>query len=117
MSIAATVLSVLLAAVFLFSGGRKIPGGETAAGEAAHLRIPLTGYRTIGAAEVAGAAGLIIGIFFAPLGIAAAAGLVLLMPGALIAHLRAGDPASAWAPAAALTVVAAVTLVLRITTA
>ncbi|EST38795.1 hypothetical protein N566_05455 [Streptomycetaceae bacterium MP113-05] len=39
----------------------------------------------------AGAAGLLIGIFYRPLGIAAALGVVLFFIGAVTAHLRAKD--------------------------
>lgn len=114
MSVISIVLSILLAAVFLFSGGRKVLGGTAVTGEATHLGLPLTGYQAIGVAEAAAAVGLLLGLFWAPLGIAAAAGLVLLMPGAVIAHLRAGDGPAAWAPAIVLTVVIATTLVLDI---
>lgn len=114
MSLVATVLSALLAAVFLLSGGRKVVGGESVTHEAIHLQVPLAGYRVIGATEVVAAAGLVIGIVFIPLGVAAAAGLVLLLVGATFAHLRVGDPLTAWVPAAALTFLAAATLTFRI---
>ena len=68
-------------------------------------------------AEVAAAAGLLIGLAWAPLGIAAAAGLVLLMIGAIVFHVRAKDPVEAMAPVVVLAVLSVVTLVLRITSA
>jgi uncharacterized membrane protein YphA (DoxX/SURF4 family) len=116
MLVTSIILNVLLAAVFLFSGGRKVVGGTAVTGEATHLGLPPTGYRAIGVAEVAAAVALLVGLVWAPLGIAAAAGLVLLMPGAVIAHVRAGDGPAAWAPAIVLTVVVAVALVLGIAT-
>ncbi len=48
---------------------------------AAHVGFPVSSFRIIGLVEVAAAAGLLIGLAWAPLGIAAAAGLVLLMIG------------------------------------
>ena len=114
MFVAVLVLSCLLAAVLLFSGSRKFVGGEAVTGEAAHLGVPMRGYRLIGVAEVAAAAGLLIGLAWAGLGVAAAAGLVLLMSGAVISHIRVGDAADRWAPAAFLAVLAVVTLLLRI---
>ncbi|WP_236566780.1 DoxX family protein [Nocardia sp. CY41] len=68
------------------------------------------------AAEIAGAAGLLAGIWFAPLGVAAAIGLVLYFVGAVGAHLRGGDAAHV-APAAVILIVSAVLIGLRIATA
>lgn len=107
------VLAVLLAAVFSFSGGRKIVSRPPLADEAAHLGLPLGGYRAIGAAEIAAAAGLLLGLAWTPLGLLAAAGLVLLMLGAVITHLRAGDQPPAWAGAGVLALLSAATLALQ----
>ncbi|QTE28945.1 DoxX family protein [Pengzhenrongella sicca] len=107
MTLATTSLNILLALVFLYSGGRKAVGRPAVAGEAAHLGMALTRYRTIGVAEIAASAGLLLGLAWTPLGLAAAAGLVLLLLGAVIAHLRAGDRLSAWAGAAVLALLSA----------
>jgi hypothetical protein len=48
-------------------------------------------FPVLAASETAGAAGLIIGLWFAPLGIAAGVGVVLYFTGAVITHLRAHD--------------------------
>src|SRR5690348_5057428 len=117
MFVVTIVLSGLLALVFLGTGARKVPGGSAIAAEAQHHRMSLRGYRIVGALELAAVAGLLIGLAWAPLGIAAAAGLVLLMAGAAISHKRAGDPFPRVAAPAALGVLAAVTLVLRALTA
>jgi DoxX-like protein len=58
---------------------------------AAHFGIPWSRYRLIGAAELAAAAGVMIGLWWHPLGVAAAAGMALLLIGALITHRRAED--------------------------
>ncbi|WP_330351631.1 DoxX family protein [Streptomyces sp. NBC_00582] len=47
--------------------------------------------RFIGLAEVAAAAGLIIGLFWQPLDIAAATGFAVLMVDAAVFHCRTGD--------------------------
>ncbi|MFC4856009.1 DoxX family protein [Actinophytocola glycyrrhizae] len=117
MFVAVLVLSCLLAAVLLFSGARKVAGGQAVTDEAAHLGIPVRGYRLVGVAEAAAAAGLLIGLAWAALGVAAAAGVVLLLSGAVLSHLRAGDAAARWAPAAVLAALAVVTLLLRIASA
>ena len=57
---------------------------------AAHFGIPWPRYRLIEVAELA-AAGVVIGLWWRPLGVAAAAGMALLLFGALITHRRAED--------------------------
>ncbi|OLL97315.1 hypothetical protein Ae406Ps2_4973c [Pseudonocardia sp. Ae406_Ps2] len=54
----------------------------------------------MGVVQVVGALALAIGVFWEPLAIAAAIGFALMMVGAIIAHVRAGDPAAKVAPAA-----------------
>jgi hypothetical protein len=66
---------------------------------ARHFRIPWHRYRLIGAAELAAAAGVLAGLWFHPLGVAAGTGMVFLLVGALIAHRRAGDSGKEIAPA------------------
>lgn len=53
--------------------------------------VPLSWFPYLAACELAAAAGLLVGIAWAPAGIAAAIGLILYMIGAMIAHLRVGD--------------------------
>ena len=45
------------------------------------------------------AAGILIGLWWHPLGLAAAAGMALLLLGAIIAHRKAADSAKEMAPA------------------
>ncbi len=58
---------------------------------AAHFGIPWSRYRLIWVAELAAAAGVVIGLWWHPLGVASAAGMALLLVGALITHRRAED--------------------------
>lgn len=53
--------------------------------------VPLSWFPYLAACELAGALGLLVGIAWAPIGIAAAIGVILSMLGAIVAHLRAGD--------------------------
>jgi hypothetical protein len=72
--------------------------------------------RALGFVELAGAIGLIVGLFWAPIGIAAAAGLILYFLGAMIAHIRVHDPLGPiMAPAVPL-MFAVASLVLRLAT-
>jgi hypothetical protein len=58
---------------------------------AAHFGIPWRGYQLIGMAELAAAAGVLAGLWWHWLGLAAASGMTLLLIGALASHRRAGD--------------------------
>jgi uncharacterized membrane protein YphA (DoxX/SURF4 family) len=94
-----TALSLLLAAACLLPGSAKLLGHPKMQKSAAHFGIPWRRYRLIGAAEVAAGAGVLIGLWWHPLGVAAAAGMVLLLLGAVITHRRALDSAKDMAPA------------------
>lgn len=77
--------------------------------------VPLAMLPVLAALELAGAAGILIGLWVEPLGIAAACGLVAYFLGAVIAHLRVHDTSGATAPLAPLALSTAV-LVLRLVT-
>jgi uncharacterized membrane protein YphA (DoxX/SURF4 family) len=117
MFIATVVLSILLAAVFVASGTPKALKNAKTASAAEHLNFSAGSYHVIGALEVAAAAGLIIGLFWAPLGIAAAGGLTLLMVGAAISHGRVKDKFSLTFPSTPLALVSAATVVTHIASA
>lgn len=92
-------LSLLLAVACLLPGSGKLLAHPRMRKAAAHFRIPWRGYRLIGIAELAAAAGVLIGLWWHPLGVVAAAGMILLLAGALLTHRRAGDTAMEAAPA------------------
>jgi len=77
--------------------------------------VPERLFPVLAALELAGAAVILIGLWLAPLGIAAAIGLVLYFVGALIGHLRVGDTKGLAMPLRPLALAIAV-LVLRIIT-
>ena len=93
-----TALSLLLAAACLLPGSAKLLGHPRMQKSAAHFGIPWRRYRLIGAAELAAGAGVLIGLWWHPLGVAAAAGMSLLLLGALITHRRAADSGKEMAP-------------------
>jgi hypothetical protein len=93
------VLGAVLTAVFALTGGAKVLAIKSVRESAAHLGGPVIMYRLIGAAEVAGAAGLLVSNWWTPLGFAAAAGLVAVSVGGAVAHVRAGDSVSRVLPA------------------
>ncbi|MEW1550932.1 DoxX family protein [Streptomyces tsukubensis] len=121
MYIAAAILSVALALVSLAAGAPKaLLKGDVATGLQTHMGLSAGLVRFVGLAEVAATIGLVVGLFWRPLGIAAAIGFALMMIGAAWFHHKAGDYANpetrgnAMAPFAllALAVAAAITLAL-----
>ena len=92
-------VSLLLAAACLFPAAGKLTGHPRMRQSAAHFGIPWPRYRLVGAAELAAAAGVLIGLWWHPLGVAAAAGMALLLAGAMITHRRAADSGKEMAPA------------------
>jgi uncharacterized membrane protein YphA (DoxX/SURF4 family) len=92
-------ISLLLAAACLLPAAGKLTGQPKMRQSAEHFGIPWSRYRLIGVAELAAAAGILIGLWWHPLGVAAAAGMALLLLGALITHRRAADGGKEIAPA------------------
>lgn len=92
-------LSVMLAAVCFMPGIAKVLGLPKMRESAAHFGIPWRAYQLIGVAELAAAAGVLAGLVWHVLGLAAASGMALLLIGALASHRRAGDAIKEAAPA------------------
>ena len=93
-------LFVILAALILVPlGVAKMLAVPDMRRRAAHHGIAVDRYRLIGLAELAGAAGLAVGLRASVIGYLAAAGLLLLLAGALVSHRRSGDEPVKTAPA------------------
>jgi uncharacterized membrane protein YphA (DoxX/SURF4 family) len=92
-------VSLLLTAACLLPAAAKLLSHPKMRHAAAHFGIPWPRYRLIGVAELAAAAGILIGLWWHPLGVAAAACMTLLLAGALITHRRAADGGKEMAPA------------------
>ena len=92
-------ISLPLTAACLLPAAGKLTGQPRMRKSAAHFGIPWPRYRLIGAAELAAAAGILSGLWWHPLGVAAAAGTALLLLGALVTHGRAADSGKEMAPA------------------
>ncbi len=120
MSVAASILSVILFLAFATSGVQKIRFNPMMSGSAEHLGFSKSAYQRIGALEVAGALGVILGVaskssnFFGALNVAAAVGLVLMMVMAVSLHLRKGDDVKVFAPAIALAVISLLEVIFRL---
>jgi hypothetical protein len=107
------VVGVVLAVILVASGGAKLTKQpRVVEGITEAVGVPLSWYPALASAEIAGAVGLIAGLWIPALGVAAATGVVLYFTGAVIAHLRAHD--RAFAAPVALGLMAVAALVLRI---
>jgi hypothetical protein len=86
------VITILFAMMVAFSGLGKIrrdPRQVRVVHET--VGVPLRFFPFLAACEFAGAMGLVAGIWWPPLGVAAGIGLVLYFVGAIVSHLRVGD--------------------------
>lgn len=115
MFLVTVILSLLLAAALAMSAAAKLTRKADVIASmhtvgVADDKIPFLAY-----AEIAGALGLIVGLFWWPIGVLAAIGVAVYFLGAVVSHLRVNDRQIA--PAAVLLVVTLVTLVVRIASA
>jgi uncharacterized membrane protein YphA (DoxX/SURF4 family) len=114
MGIAYLVITIFLAAMVTFSGIGKLRHDPHIV-QVIHevVGVPMKYFPLLAACELAGGLGLVLGIWWPLLGVAAGIGLVLYFVGACASHLRVGD-AKGIGPAAFILVVAAAALVLRL---
>jgi uncharacterized membrane protein YphA (DoxX/SURF4 family) len=91
MFIATLVVSILLAVVLSFSASGKLTGQESQMATLRKVGVPEDKIWLLAVAEIAGGIGLVAGLFLWPLGIAAAAGVILYFLGAIGSHLRVRD--------------------------
>ena len=110
-----TALSLLLAALCLLPSTAKLTAQPAMQASADHFGIAWERYRLIGVAELAAGFGVLAGIFWPPLGVAAALGMAALLAGALVSHARAGDGAKEMAPAIGILLVTIAYLAVALT--
>ena len=114
MEVAAMVLQVLLGLAFLGAGAAALVGVEQQAKEFERFGYPRWFRVATGAVEVAGAAGMLLGVLYPAL--AALAGMLLAaaMAGAVLTHVRVEDTARRMVPAASYLVLALAVVALRL---
>lgn len=93
------IVTVLLALLFTFTGAIKLLSARQSLAIRDHLGVSPTLWRVIGVLELAGVGGVLVGLAWRPIGIAAAIGLALLSVGAIAFHVRASDGFTKTAPA------------------
>lgn len=113
MDTATVIVTLLLAALFTFAASIKLLSVARSLAIRDHLGVSRLQWRLIGALEIVGVAGALVGLAWPPMGIAAAIGLALLSIGAIAFHLRASDGAADMAPAVIGFALAAATAVLH----
>jgi hypothetical protein len=99
---ATTILAGVLVVAFAAAGAAKLAAVPAMRARAAHVGFSVAAYRRIGLLEILGVLGLLVGALLPVIGALAAAGLLLLLGGAMIAHLRSGDGPRELAPAVVL---------------
>ena len=117
MHIAFVVVSVLLAAEMAATGAPKILQLSVASASAEHLGISVALDRMIGAAQLAAAVGLSLGIAFPTLSVVTSAAVCLLMCGAIGYHVKAKDKVLVMVPAVVTAAVAIAAVVLAVNAA
>lgn len=110
------VITVVFAAMAAFSGLGKIRRDPRIV-HVIHevIGVPLKYFSLLAACELAGALGLVLGIWWPSLGVAASMGLVLYFVGATVPRLRVGD-VKGMGPAVFMLAVAGGALAMRILT-
>jgi hypothetical protein len=91
MFVAAMIVSLLLAALLVFAAVRKLSHRESVVRSYHRVGVPPDKLKYLAFILLAGAAGLMAGLLWAPIGAAAAAGLVCYFGLAIAAHIRSGD--------------------------
>jgi hypothetical protein len=81
-------LSILFVVVCVLPALPKLLGHPKMRHAAQRFGIPWRRYQLIGVAELAAAAGGLVGLFWRPAGLLAASGMVLLLVGALVSYRR-----------------------------
>jgi hypothetical protein len=111
MDVAAAVVSVLLAALLVVAAARKLGHRPAVVATYRRVGVPEERLNQLAVLLLAGAAGLVLGLWWTPVGVAAAAALVAYFLLAIGAHLRSGDTANVPMPVLYLALsVAAITL-------
>jgi DoxX-like family len=100
MSTIAAVVTVLLAAILAFAAARKLTHREDVVAAYAKVGVPEDRLNQLACILLAGAAGLLLGLAWAPIGIAAAGGVVVYFLLAIAAHVRHRDIGNLPAPIA-----------------
>ena len=107
------VIGSFLALASIGSAILKITKKPNVMASMAHVGVPTERIPVLAALELFGAAGLVVGIWSRPIGLAASIGLTLYFAGAVGAHAKVNDKVKEYAPAFVLFLVACVVVYLE----
>ena len=100
--IATSILAGLLVVAFAALGSAKIAAVPAMRTRAERVGFSVSAYRRIGVLEILAVLGLLVGALVPVIGALAAGGLLMLLGGAVVVHLRSGDGAREVVPAVVL---------------
>lgn len=115
MFLATVIVSILLAALLVFAAIRKLSHREEVVRTYLRVGVPEDKLDYLATILLAGAGGLILGLFWAPIGVAAGVGVICYFLVAIAAHIRADDARNLPTPVA-IAVIAGAALAVRIAT-
>ena len=115
MFVATVIVSALLAALLAFAAIRKLSHGPDVVQTYVRVGVPEDMLNYLAIILLAGAAGLILGLFWAPIGVAAASGVFCYFIVAVAFHMRANDGKNLPTPLV-IALIAAAALILRLAT-
>jgi len=115
MFVATTIVVVLLAGLLAFSAIRKLTHRERFIHGYIRVGVPEDRLDHLALILLAGAAGLVLGLFWAPIGVAAAVGVIAYFTVAIAFHIRADDAKNLPTPLV-IALIAMAALVLRLAT-
>ena len=108
MSVATSIVSILLAALLMMSAAIKLTRREPYVQGYLEVGVPEDRLNQLATLLLAGACGLLLGLAWAPIGVAAAAALVSYFAVAVVFHVRADDAENLPVPVAMALLAAAV---------
>ena len=113
------VLAVLLGVAFSMAGIGKLAGVKAMQEAQQHLGLPSGIFKMVGALEILGGVGVLLGLHgdLPVIGVLAGVGLVGMTIGATFYHQKAGDSMKEWMPAVVMGSLAIFYIILRIATA
>ena len=116
MFIATIVLAIIVGGGFIAFGGAKLANVAMMAEARQHLGLEPGLFKAVGALEVLGGIGVLIGLAdpLPVIGALAAVGLIGMTIGAVYYHQRAGDPIKDWLPAVVMGSIAIFYIILRV---
>jgi hypothetical protein len=115
MTVATAIVSVLLATLLAFAAARKLSHREPVVQTYVRVGVPEDKLDYLAIILLAGATGLVIGLFWAPIGVAAAIGVIAYFSVAIAFHIRAHDERNLPTPLV-IALIAVTALVLRLAT-